>query len=88
MGFHRQFESILKRKYITSQSDFDCDVKGSVRSIYPTLLSHTAEPYPTLPVMGIGISFYDKIRQSGHVNVEGVCENQTLSFFLYNSVII
>ena len=28
---------------MTSQLDFDCDVKGSVRLIYPTLLSHTAE---------------------------------------------
>ena len=34
-----------------SQLDFDCDIKGSVRSIYPTLLSHTVEHYPRLPVM-------------------------------------
>ena len=35
-----------------SQYDFYCDVKGSVRSFYSTLLSHTAERYLTLPVYG------------------------------------
>ena len=36
---------------MTAQYDFDYDVKESVKSIYPTLLSHTAECYPTLPVV-------------------------------------
>ena len=37
---------------MTSQKDFDFDIKGNLRWIFPTLLSHTAEPYPTLPNMG------------------------------------
>ena len=38
---------------MTSQENLHCDVKGSLRSIYPTLilLSHTAERYPTLSVI-------------------------------------
>ena len=39
------------KKYTMSQYDFHCDVKGSVRLIYPTPLFHTAESYPTLSVM-------------------------------------
>ena len=36
---------------MTSQYISDCDVKGSIRLTHPTLLSHTVERFPTLPVM-------------------------------------
>ena len=42
---------LCEEKYDVTK-DFHGDVKGNVKSIYPTLLSHTPERYPTLPVMG------------------------------------
>ena len=35
-----------------TQKEFDCDIKRSVIYFYSTQLSHTAERYPTLPVLG------------------------------------